>query len=246
MTRRARSKIFRAKAAKKNIPNWAFLATLRRCSGHAWRENNPFVDLRKLSSAVIEMPLRLTPLMKKRLTRRASAMIERALDYFPELKGKTITVGYTRAHLGSASVVYRAGAVSRLIIRLKVRKLTYQTIGHELTHLVQGLARGERLKLRFKGDHRIPLGEKQCDIWTLARHRLFCDDAPTYVKMPRVIRERWVDYAEDVRQLCLAAIDKRQHNRLYIRWLESELRQLARQLPKKQSGEQLLFPFGGI
>src|SRR5712691_12147895 len=87
------------------------------------------------------MPLRLTPLMKKRLTRRACAMIERSLTHFPELEGKTITVGYTRAHLGSAVLSYRRESEPRLIIRLKVRKLTYQTVGHELTHLVQGLSR---------------------------------------------------------------------------------------------------------
>ena len=88
------------------------------------------------------MPLAFTPLMKKRLTRRASEMIERSLRYFPELHGKTITVGLTRKHLGSASISYRAGAISRLVIRLRVRKVSYQTIGHELTHLVQGLAHG--------------------------------------------------------------------------------------------------------
>ena len=66
----------------------------------------------------------------------------RSLICFPELKETTITIGYTRKHLGSATVVYRKGVISRLIIRLKVRKVTYQTIGHELTHLIQGLDRG--------------------------------------------------------------------------------------------------------
>ena len=47
---------------------------------------------------------------------------------------------------------------------------------------------------------KIPYGEKQCDIWTLARHELFCDDPPTYIKMPRIMRERWLDYAEPVRE----------------------------------------------
>jgi hypothetical protein len=189
------------------------------------------------------MLLSFTPLMKQRLTPRAADMLERSLGYFPELKGKKITVGYTRAHLGSATVVYRAGAVSRLVIRLKVRKLTYQTIGHELTHLIQGLARGARAKSRLPGDRRIPSGEKQCDIWTLARHPLFCDDAPTYLKMPRTMREGWVHYADDVRKLCIAAIETRKKNRLYIRWLEAELRQLGRKLPVKKSGEQLSLPF---
>ena len=53
------------------------------------------------------MPIQLTPPMKRRLTRRAHDMIARSLHLFPELRGATITVGYTRKHLGSATVVYR-------------------------------------------------------------------------------------------------------------------------------------------
>ncbi|MGZ8529336.1 MAG: hypothetical protein ACXW6J_01665, partial [Candidatus Binatia bacterium] len=84
------------------------------------------------------MALRLTPQMKQRLTRRTLEMLQRSLGYFPELKDAVITIGYTRKHLGSATVIYRKGELYRLIIRLRVRKVTYHTIGHELTHLVQG------------------------------------------------------------------------------------------------------------
>jgi len=190
------------------------------------------------------MPLRLTPLLQKRLTLRAQTMIESSLAYFPELDGKTITVGYTRKHLGSATVVYRKGIVSQLVIRLKVRKLSYQTIGHELTHLVQGLAGGDRRAAAPVRGENIPSGEKQCDIWTLARDRIFCDDAPTYIRMPRVMRERWPAYAEAVRGLCIAAIEKRKSHRLYIRWLEAEIRRLPQRSPEKISPEQLELPFG--
>src|SRR5262249_30050109 len=148
------------------------------------------------------MPLRLTPLMKQRLTRRAFEMIERSLRHFPELKDTTITVGYTRKHLGSATVVYRKRVISQLVIRLRVHNLTYQTVGHELTHLIQGLARGDRPRPRSVDLDRVPTGETQCDIWTLARDPLFCDDAPTYIRMPRRIRENWLEYAAAVRDLC--------------------------------------------
>ena len=192
------------------------------------------------------MPLRFTSLMKKKLTRRAEGMLERSLSHFPELQGKTITVGLTRKNLGSASINYRAGSISRLVIRLRVRKLTYQTIGHELTHLVQGLVHGERPMRRSLGQPRIPSGEKQCDIWTLARDSLFCDDPPTYLRMPRVVRECWPDYAEAIRQLCIAAIEKRKHHRLYIRWLESEIRKLSSSKPptKAKGQTQLVLPLG--
>jgi hypothetical protein len=186
-----------------------------------------------------------TPLMKRRLTRRARAMIERSLAHFPELKGKTITVGYTRAHLGSALLSYRGSfREPRLVIRLKVRNLSYQTIGHELTHLVQGLSRRSRRFRSTANLENIPCGEKQCDIWTLARDGLFCDEAPTYLRLARWMRENWLEYAEPVRALCVAAIEKRKTHRLYIRWLESEIRKLAKKIPQRRSEEeQLSLPF---
>ena len=190
------------------------------------------------------MQLKFTPQMKQRLTRRASEMIEHSLRYFPELKDSMITIGYTRKHLGSATVVYRKGVISRLIIRFKVRKLTYQTIGHELTHLIQGLDRGNLTAPRATDSTRIPSGETQCDIWTLARDPLFCDDPPTYIKMPRIMRERWAEYSESVHELCIAAIEKRHTQRRYIRWLEDEIRKLAKApVEKKIASAQLALPF---
>jgi hypothetical protein len=182
--------------------------------------------------------------MKQRLTRRAHDMLERSLQLFPELANTMITVGYTRKHLGSATVAYRKGVILRLIIRLKVRKVTYQTIGHELTHLIQGLAHGDRARSRATDPAKVPSGETQCDIWTLARDPLFCDDAPTYIKMPRRIRDHWPDYANQVRALCLAAIEKRPTRRFYIRWLEDELRKLAKKPhSEKRLAHQLSLPF---
>ena len=191
------------------------------------------------------MPLRFTPQMKQRVTRRILEMVQRSLGCFPELKDATITIGYTRKHLGSATVIYRKGELCRMIVRLKVRKVTYHTIGHELTHLVQGLAYGERSGPRNADPDRIPTGETQCDIWTLARDPLFLDDPPTYIKMPRMMRERWPDYAESVRHLCIAAIAKRHTEHRYIRWLEQEIRELAKSPKREKStgAAQLLLPF---
>ena len=183
---------------------------------------------------------KVTPLMRKRLTSHVQEMIERSLTHFPELYGRVIMVGYTRKHLGSATVTYRKGVISGLAIRLKVRKLTYQTIGHELTHLLQGLAHAARAPARAADPAKIPCGEKQCDIWTLARHELFCDDAPTYLRLPRAIRESWSAYASVVRALCIRAIDKRKSQRRYIQWLEAEIRALAKTPLRAISAQQQL------
>lgn len=154
------------------------------------------------------MPLRYTPNMKKRLNRRLVAMLHNALRHFPEFQGQTITVGYTRTHLGAA-------IREQNLIRLRARKVTYNTIGHELTHLVQGL-------------NGIPEGEKQCDIWTLARSSLFCDEAPAYLHLPPQLRLQWPAYASEVHALCRRAIEVRKTYRNYIRWLEQELAELSR------------------
>jgi len=48
-----------------------------------------------------------------------------------------------------------------------------------------------------------------------------------------------------VRELCIAAVDKRHTQRHYIRWLEQEIRQLAK-APKREksiSTAQLCLPF---
>ncbi len=184
------------------------------------------------------MPIRFTPAMRQRLTPRVPAMLQASLRLFPELQGKNITVGYTRAHLGSALIPRDIAA--ELTIRLHVRKLTYNTIGHELTHLLQGLSHLDD----STANARIPGGEKQCDIWTLARSELFCDDAPTYLKLPLVVRTHWPQYAQLIRRLCIAAIEKRATHRLYIRWLEEQIPRLINpEQDKFECGVQTSLPF---
>jgi len=185
--------------------------------------------------------------MEKRVTPRLRHMLRTALRCFPELQGKAITVGYPRAHLGAAIIPLGPGSDVKMGIRLNPRNLTYNTIGHELTHLAQGLSQ-HSIKARRKSKRatmgKIPGGETQCDIWTLARSDLFCDDAPLYLRLPRRVRKNWSQYASAVRALCLAAIEKRQTYRLYIRWLESQIKQLPRQpLVRRAADRQLQLPF---
>ncbi len=173
------------------------------------------------------MQLVFTPQMKKRLTPRVMRMLGTSLREFPELEGKTLTVGYTRSYLGAAFTPARVGVNAPMGIRLRSRNLAYNTIGHELTHLVQGLSQVPHNRTS-RPVANIPGGEKQCDIWTLARSELFCDDAPTYIRLPRVVRENWPRYAGSIRFLCIAAIEKRRTHRFYIRWLEEQIRRLSR------------------
>ncbi len=135
--------------------------------------------------------------------------LERALALFPELGDEPVTFGVT----ASRKLDGLAYPTERLI-RLnpyRRRMVTYFTIGHELTHLVQppGLAL-------------IPSGEVQCDIWTLARDPLFLDEKPCYLEVDCDGRT-WRRHPHAVRELCRRAIEIRQRNRRYIVWLHEQL-----------------------
>lgn len=135
--------------------------------------------------------------------------IEAALELFPELGDDPVTVGLT-----SSRWLDGLAFPSERSIRLnpfRRRMVTYFTIGHELTHLLQppGLAL-------------IPSGEVQCDIWTLARHDLFLDEKPTYLEIDCDGRS-WRRHARAVQRLCRRAIEERSRNRRYIVWLKRQL-----------------------
>ncbi|HIA14357.1 MAG TPA: hypothetical protein EYN74_05645 [Nitrospirales bacterium] len=150
-----------------------------------------------------------TRMMQAKKTKRLETMLRDAIRHFPELHGESISVGYTK-RLGEAEI-------RRLLIRLNPRKLSYYVIGHELTHLVQGLK--DRL-----GDHAIPKGEIACDIWTIARSDLFLDEPPGYLDVGRRVLLNWTSHRNRVRSLCIEAIEKRKIRRTYIQWLTAEIR----------------------
>ena len=161
------------------------------------------------------MPIRFTSPMQKALTADVVQRIERSLAEFPELADKLVTVGRTTSADGTAEA-------EDMIIRLNVRPrkpVSYFTIGHELTHLLQS-----------RGLHLVPDGEIQCDVWTLARSALFLDDRPTYLRPHLWSRSNWPLHAVTVRGLCLEAIELRKTNRRYLAWLNDQLEQRSRKI----------------
>ena len=146
--------------------------------------------------------------------------LERALRLFPELGDDPVTVGVT-ASRWLDGLAYP----SERLIRLnpyRRRMVTYFTIGHELTHLLQP-----------PGLTLIPSGEVQCDIWTLARDPLFLDEKPCYLPVDCDGRS-WRRHARTVQVLCRRAIDQRRRNRRYIVWLREQLTQyFTRPLPEQ-------------
>ncbi|MDA1091754.1 MAG: hypothetical protein O3A25_00580 [Acidobacteria bacterium] len=152
----------------------------------------------------------LTAPMAKVATPELVLRLERSLRLFPELGDDPVTVGVT-ASRGLDGLAYP----SERLIRLnpyRRRLVTYFTIGHELTHLLQP-----------PGLSLIPSGEVQCDIWTLARDPLFLDEKPCYLPIACDGRS-WRRHARAVQVLCRRAITERQRNRRYIVWLTEQLK----------------------
>ena len=149
------------------------------------------------------------PLKKQRRRDELLVRMAACLRHFPELADRKVTVGVTRAAEGIT-------VFEDFTVRFNLRQgvPSHYTIGHELTHLLQAL----RL---------VPQGEVQCDIWTLARGRLFTDELPCYLQMPPKIRRNWRRYSVRVGYLCQRAISERSTRRTYILWLKHELQRLA-------------------
>ncbi|MBI5709022.1 MAG: hypothetical protein HZC42_01785 [Candidatus Eisenbacteria bacterium] len=100
--------------------------------------------------------------------------VEFVRRFFPEIEGWTVRVGLAqkRGVLGWGSLDPEKPG-----IWVRPRRLSYFTIAHELTHLLQ--ARGL-----------VPRGERACDLWALARSPLLNDKPPGYLRVPPVLRRR--------------------------------------------------------
>lgn len=129
--------------------------------------------------------------------------------FFPELDGTCLRVGLTASAAGFASR-------EEPCIWINPRRLKRHTIAHELVHLLQNLG--------F-----VPSGEKSADLFALARHPILVDDLPSYLDIPRGMREEWADRNEEIAGLlhrtARAAVERRDEGlRRYLVWFERELR----------------------
>ncbi len=117
-----------------------------------------------LSSRVERSPHRARILERLEFVRR----------FFPELAGTTVRVGRAekRGILGWGSL-----DPERPGIWVRPRRLSYFTIAHEFTHLLQ--ARGL-----------VPRGERACDLHAASLSPLLLDAPPGYLRLPTWLRRR--------------------------------------------------------
>ena len=139
--------------------------------------------------------------------------------FFPELAGATVRVGLAqkRGVLGWGSL-----DPARPGVWVRPRRLSYFTIAHEFTHLLQA----RRL---------VPGGERACDLWALARSPLLNDAPPGYLRLS-LRRSRRLE-AEQAALLCQVArraiAAREQGERRYLLLFESEAREALRAGPRR-------------
>lgn len=150
---------------------------------------------------------------------RVLELVRQVRGFFPELDGRSIRVGLTRAAAGFASR-------EESWIWINPRRLVRHTIAHELTHLLQN-------------DGLLPGGEKAADLFALARHATLADDLPSYLETPRSLREVFHDAGrrEQARVCSLLHVTARDAaqaraggERYYLAWFERELEERWEQL----------------
>jgi hypothetical protein len=135
-------------------------------------------------------------------------MVRQTLGHFPELAGTALKIGIARGACGYASLEEPA-------IWLNPRGLCFQTIAHELVHLLQG--RGL-----------VPMGERSCDVYSLARDLLLVDAAPAYLDVPDSLVTGRGGLRPGVPRLlhdtAQEALRRRSRGeRQYIRWFEKQI-----------------------
>ena len=139
---------------------------------------------------------------------RILRMVRVAMAYFPELRGISLRVGLARGAHGYASLEEPA-------IWLNPRRLSYQTIAHELVHLLQGLGQ-------------VPRGERSCDLYSLARDTMLVDAAPVYLTIPEAMVTSEGGLRSGVPRLLFetareAIWQRGGGRRQYIRWFEERI-----------------------
>src|ERR1041384_2875759 len=103
---------------------------------------------------------------------RILEFLEVARKFYPELEGLVIRVGLAqkRGVLGWGSL-----DPERPGVWVRPRRLQLVTIALEFNE-------------GFQARRLVPRGERQCDLWALARTPLLIDAVPNYLSLPRSLR----------------------------------------------------------
>jgi hypothetical protein len=159
------------------------------------------------------------PLSRHRSLKRLIRKLHYVRRFFPELDGRTLKVGLTRAASGMA-----VPGGDQLWIN--PAQTSYHSLTHEFVHLLQG-------------SHGVPAGERSCDVFALARHWTLIDSPPYYVRLPVEYHTTGGEVRPECAMLIYSiarrAVDMRKTGlRNYIAYFEKALEQLKPEPPREK------------
>lgn len=145
--------------------------------------------------------------------------LKKALEIFPELKGKTIYIDVCKGGnegCDLCAVYEKKYKLSLNLFLTRQHKNLLNTIGWGLIKVIQ-VQEGK------------PNNDKHTDIWLLARSPIFRGIRPVHIKLPEKIEQDWDTYKEQVGELCIKALElkaRRKKDSHYITWLERKIEKL--------------------
>jgi hypothetical protein len=159
------------------------------------------------------------PLLRHRHLNGLIRKLRYVRRFFPELDGKTLKVGITRAASGMA-------VPGGNELWINPAQTSYHSLAHEFVHLLQGT-------------HGVPKGERSCDVFALARHWTLIDSPPFYVRLPSEFHTSGgkvrPECAMLVYSIARRAVEKRRTGfRNYIAYFEKALEQLKPEPPREK------------
>ena len=130
--------------------------------------------------------------------------ILQVLSHFPEFEGQKLTVGFTQS-AGVNRVHPRDNPrENRNYIRLKADASKF-TIAHELYHILTR--------------------EKAVDIFALSRSPFLIDKAPSYLDLPKSVKEHPTVFAQVLHDLAVQARERFVDEKEMVEWFEEQLKE---------------------
>jgi len=143
------------------------------------------------------------------------------LPKFPEIK-KPIKVGHTRS--GAKYIHPYADSDDNIYIRVSETSTSNFILAHELTHALQYHQADAEIDIEGFRHNKVPHGERQADLFTLARDPDLIDRWPSYLEICSHLKEQPIwRWNKVLHRDALRSIKKRENGyRNYLKWFEDQ------------------------
>ncbi len=169
-------------------------------------------------------PIKFTNFVNEDIKKGLKPLLnKKILPKFPEIQTK-IKVGFTKS--GGKYIHPYVDSEDCIYIRLSDTSINNFVLAHELTHSLQYHQADSEINIEGFNHEKIPHGERQADLFTLARHKELIDRYPSYLEIPSKMKEKPISrWKDQLHSDALKSIKKRENGyRNYLKWFENQLK----------------------